>query len=165
MTNYLWLVWYRAQSPMGPKHWSLFVTYDTDEEALGTIYQVRAIDLGDRVFPKADGVAPPPLQMEGTGWGTGQFNFRICRGVQLKGARGSQAYESRLLLGAISDGLATMLHEYGAAAADMINEQNGARFVGESNCQDWALLLIKSLEDGRFIPAGTLEKATACPRR
>ena len=103
--------------------------------------------------------------MEGTGWGTGQFNFRICRGVQLKGARGSQAYESRLLLGAISDGLATMLHEYGAAAADMINEQNGARFVGESNCQDWALLLIKSLEDGRFIPAGTLEKATACPRR
>lgn len=25
---------------MGPKHWSLFVTYDTDEEALGTIYQV-----------------------------------------------------------------------------------------------------------------------------
>ena len=42
MTNHLWLVWYRAQSPMGPKHWSLFVTYDTDEEALGTIYQVRS---------------------------------------------------------------------------------------------------------------------------
>ena len=34
MTNHFWLVWYRARSPMGPKHWSLFVTYDTDEEAL-----------------------------------------------------------------------------------------------------------------------------------
>lgn len=43
MTNHLWLVWYRAQSPTGPKHWSLFVTYDTDEEAMGTIYQVRTV--------------------------------------------------------------------------------------------------------------------------
>ena len=41
MTNHFWLVWYRAQSLPGPKHWSLFVTYETDEQALGTIYQVR----------------------------------------------------------------------------------------------------------------------------
>ena len=43
MTNHFWLVWYRAQSPLGPKHWSLYVTYDTEEEALGTIYQVSSI--------------------------------------------------------------------------------------------------------------------------
>ncbi|KAF7797347.1 hypothetical protein EIP86_008542 [Pleurotus ostreatoroseus] len=54
MPNHFWLVWYRAQSPLGPKHWSLFVTYETDDQALGTIYQV-----------------------EGNGWGTGQFVFRI----------------------------------------------------------------------------------------
>ncbi|GJE85296.1 hypothetical protein PsYK624_013750 [Phanerochaete sordida] len=142
MTNHLWLVWYRAQSPMGPKHWSLFVTYDTDEEALGTIYQI-----------------------EGNGWGTGQFLFRVCRGVQLKGARGSQAYEGRLFLGDIRDGVYGMMHEYCEAAAEMINEHNVAHVVGESNCQDWCLLVIKSLEDGRFIPGGTKTRAAACPRR
>ncbi len=41
MANHFWLVWYRVQSPLGPKHWSLFVTYETDEQAPGTIYQVR----------------------------------------------------------------------------------------------------------------------------
>lgn len=142
MTNHLWLVWYRAQSPMGPKHWSLFVTYDTDEEALGTIYQI-----------------------EGNGWGTGQFTFRVCRGVQLKGARGSQAYEGRLYLGDIRDGVYGMMHEYCETAAEMINEHNVAHVVGESNCQDWCLLVIKSLEDGRFIPGGTKTRAAACPRR
>ena len=39
MTNHFWLVWYRAQTPMGPKHWSLFVTYEIEEQALGTIYE------------------------------------------------------------------------------------------------------------------------------
>ncbi|PSR70406.1 hypothetical protein PHLCEN_2v13711 [Hermanssonia centrifuga] len=101
MTNHFWLVWYRAQSPMGPKHWSLFVTYDTDEQALGTIYQV-----------------------EGNGWGTGQFTSKTCRGVQLKGARGSQAYENRLYLGEIRDGVNGMMQEYCDAATEMINEHN-----------------------------------------
>ncbi|KAI0337204.1 hypothetical protein BDW22DRAFT_1403499 [Trametopsis cervina] len=141
MTNHLWLVWYRAQTPMGPKHWSLFVTYDTDEQAPGTIYQVR------------------------NGWGTGQFTFKLIRGAQLKGARGSQAYEGRLYLGEIRDGVNGMMHEYCEAGTEMINEHNGAHVVGESNCQDWCLLVIKSLEDGRFIPGGTKTRAGACPRR
>lgn len=41
MTNYFWLVWYRSRTTPGPKHWSLFMTYDTDDQAIGTIYQVR----------------------------------------------------------------------------------------------------------------------------
>ncbi|EKM57649.1 uncharacterized protein PHACADRAFT_138886 [Phanerochaete carnosa HHB-10118-sp] len=142
MTNHLWLVWYRAQSPLGPKHWSLFVTYDTDEEAPGTIYQI-----------------------EGNGWGTGQFFFRVCRGIQLKGARGSQAYEGRLYLGDIRDGVNGMMQEYCEAAAEMINEHNTAHVVGEFNCQDWCIIVIKSLEDGRFIPGGANARAAACPRR
>ena len=167
MTTYLWLVWYRAQSPLGPKHWSLFVTYEPDEEALGTIYQVRLT------------LQPPPLslsnkrplhltlitQLEGNGWGTGQFVFRVCRGVQLKGARGSQAYESRLHLGDIRDGVNGMLQEYCEAAAELINEHNTAHVIGDSNCQDWCLLVVKSLEDARFVPAGTYAKAKACPRK
>lgn len=161
MTNHLWLVWYRAQTPMGPKHWSLFVTYDTDEQALGTIYHVR-------LFPSS----PSPfysksffIQVEGNGWGTGQFSFMLHRGAQLKGARGSQAYEGRLYLGEIWDGVNGMMHEYCGAATEMINEHNDAHVVGESNCQDWCLLVIKSLEDGKFIPCGTKVRAKACPRR
>ena len=104
-------------------------------------------------------------QVEGNGWGTGQFTFKICRGVQLKGARGSQAYEGRLYLGDIRDGVHGMMQEYCEAGTEMINEHNGAHVVGESNCQDWCLLVIKSLEDGRFIPGGTKGRAHACPRR
>ncbi|KAI0806221.1 hypothetical protein BC629DRAFT_1153391 [Irpex lacteus] len=142
MTNHLWLVWYRAQTPMGPKHWSLFVTYDLDEQAIGTIYHV-----------------------EGNGWGTGQFTFNLHRGAQLIGARGSQAYEGRLHLGEIRDGVNGMMHEYCEAATEMINEHNGESVVGESNCQDWCELVVKSLEDGRCIPAGTRKRVAACPRR
>ncbi|KAI0688422.1 hypothetical protein BC835DRAFT_1284673 [Cytidiella melzeri] len=141
MTNHLWLVWYRAQTPLGPKHWSLFVTYDTDEQALGTIYHVR------------------------NGWGTGQFTFILRRGAQLKGARGSQAYEGRLYLGEIRDGVNEMMQEYCEAATEMINEHNDAHVVGESNCQDWCLLVIKCLEDGKLIPGGIKSRAKACPRR
>ena len=58
-----------------------------------------------------------------------------------------------------------MMHEYCEAATEMINEHNDAHVVGESNCQDWCLLVIKSLEDGRFIPGGMQVRARACPRR
>ena len=105
------------------------------------------------------------MQIEGNGWGTGQFVFRVCRGVQLKGARGSQAYEGRLYLGDIRDGVNGMMQEYCEAASELINEHNTAHVVGESNCQDWCLLVIKSLEDGRFIPGGTQTRAAGCPRR
>ena len=58
-----------------------------------------------------------------------------------------------------------MMHEYCEAATEMINEHNGASVVGESNCQDWCLLVIKSLEDGRCIPEGSKNRVGACPRK
>lgn len=141
MTNYFWLVWYRARSSAVPKHWALFMTYDTDEQACGTIYQA-----------------------EGNGWGTGQFITSILRGIQLTGQRGSQAYENRLHLGEIHDGLNGMMKEYCDAATDLINEHNAKRVVGELNCQDWCLVVIKSLEDSRCLPSGTHERALRTPR-
>lgn len=105
------------------------------------------------------------LQVEGNGWGTGQFVFRIVRGCQLKGARGSQAYEGRLYLGEIRDDVNGMLQEYCEAATEMINEHNAQKIVGESNCQDWCILVIKSLEDSRLLPRGSEATAGACPRR
>lgn len=104
-------------------------------------------------------------QVEGNGWGTGQFVFRIVRACQLKGARGSQAYEGRLYLGDIRDDVNGMLQEYCEAATEMINEHNALKIVGESNCQDWCILVIKSLEDSRLLPKGSEAKAAACPRR
>lgn len=163
MTNHLWLVWYRAQTPMGPKHWSLFVTYDLDEQAIGTIYHVRiALQASSTEILIPDNEYS---QVEGNGWGTGQFTFNLHRGAQLIGARGSQAYEGRLHLGEIRDGVNGMMHEYCEAATEMINEHNGESVVGESNCQDWCELVVKSLEDGRCIPAGTRKRVAACPRR
>lgn len=41
MTNYLWLVWYRAMTIRTPKHWAFVVIYDQEEDALVTAYQVR----------------------------------------------------------------------------------------------------------------------------
>ncbi|KAK7685577.1 hypothetical protein QCA50_011444 [Cerrena zonata] len=141
MTNYFWLVWYRSRTTPGPKHWSLFMTYDTDDQAIGTIYQA-----------------------EGDGWGNGQFTTSIIRGVQLKGPRGAQSYESRLYLGEMHDAFCSMLKEYCDAATELINEHNAERIIGESNCQDWCLVVIKSLEDARCFPAGTHAKACRCPR-
>lgn len=41
MVNYLWLVWYRARSGRGLKHWAFVINYEADEEAYGTVYQVH----------------------------------------------------------------------------------------------------------------------------
>jgi len=117
------------------------MTYDTDEQACGTIYQA-----------------------EGNGWGTGQFGTSVLRGIQLKGQRGSQAYESRLYLGEIHDGFNGMMKEYCDAATDLINEHNAARVVGELNCHDWCLAVISTLEDSKCLPPGTHARASRTPR-
>lgn len=40
MVGYLWLVWYHATTKVTPKHWALAVTYELNERAYATIYQV-----------------------------------------------------------------------------------------------------------------------------
>ena len=40
MVAYLWLVWYQANSKLSPKHWALAVTYELNERAYATFYEV-----------------------------------------------------------------------------------------------------------------------------
>ena len=40
MAAYLWLVWYHASSKLSPKHWALAVTYELNDRAYATFYQV-----------------------------------------------------------------------------------------------------------------------------
>ncbi|KAH8087187.1 hypothetical protein BXZ70DRAFT_544135 [Cristinia sonorae] len=143
MTNHFWLVWYRARSSVAPKHWALFMTYDTDEQAIGTAYQAQ-----------------------GDGFGSGQFTTAIHLAVQLKGPRGAHSYEDRLYLGTIPDSFTSngMMKEYCDAATELINESNAARVVGESNCHNWCLLVIRGLEDAKCLKEGTWERARRCPR-
>lgn len=41
MTAYLWLVWYEATSKLSPQHWALAVTYEINDQAYATFYEVR----------------------------------------------------------------------------------------------------------------------------
>lgn len=41
MVAYLWLVWYDAPSKISSKHWALAVTYETNERAYATFYEVE----------------------------------------------------------------------------------------------------------------------------
>lgn len=206
--NFFWLVWYRPRYSSGPKHWALFITFDTDDEAMGTIYQVsksadpsstsplrqrkaeiifdRALTLIvlvtcndiltiDCIFfiacslPSSARLAfsslrSSPWQAEGNGWGTGQFKTSVIRGVQLRGERGSRAFESRFYLGDIQDSFMGAMQDYCEAATELINETNGKDFIGSLNCQDWCLMVIKSLEDSRCLKPGTHDKARSCSK-
>lgn len=57
-----------------------------------------------------------------------------------------------------------MMKEYCDAATDLINEHNAKDIFGDSNCQDWCLLVIKSLEDARCLNPGTHDKAKSCSK-
>lgn len=41
MTAYLWLVWYEASSRNAPRHWTLAVSYEANDRAYATVYEVR----------------------------------------------------------------------------------------------------------------------------
>ncbi|EIN13588.1 hypothetical protein PUNSTDRAFT_41121 [Punctularia strigosozonata HHB-11173 SS5] len=137
-SNHLWLVWYYAPTAL-PKHWALILTYEADDESFGTSYQVE--EAGTKLV------------------------YRKDRGVPLQGPHGIAAYDDRLLLGMISDRVLQSLDEYCETATSMINECNEQRDVAQHlNSVDWCLLLIRCLEDSRFIPRGALEAAEGCPR-
>jgi len=141
MVAYLWLVWYSAHSKLSPKHWALAVTYELNDRAYATFYQI----LGD-------------------GNGMGQFMPNVLRRVHLMSTYGDQAYEGKVLLGEIIDNVVGALEMYGESAAEMVNSNNRKRGIGESNCQDWAIMIIRSLEDAALLPRGTVAKAERCPR-
>lgn len=77
---------------------------------------------------------------------------------------GDRTYEGRLLLGEIIDNVVGALEMYGESATDMVNSHNRKRGIGESNCQDWAIMIVRSLEDAQLLPRGAVAKVERCPR-
>ncbi|KAI0786028.1 hypothetical protein C8Q75DRAFT_773805 [Abortiporus biennis] len=142
MTAYLWLVWYEATSRVSPKHWALAVTYELNERAYATFYQVF-----------------------GDGSGMGQFIPNVVRRVHLMAAHGDQAYDGKLLLGEVIDNVVATLEMYAESATALINSRNRKIGVGDSNCQDWAIMIVRSLEDAQLLPRGTLSRVERCPRQ
>lgn len=141
MVAYLWLVWYQANTRTSPKHWALAVTYEVHERAYATFYEIT-----------------------GDGSGMGQFLPGVVRRVHLTGTHGHQAYDGKLLLGEITDSVLGALEMYSESATELVNSQNRKRGLGESNCQDWAIIIVRSLEDSQLLPRGTLTKVERCPR-
>lgn len=117
----------------------------------------------------------------------GQFVPSVVRRVHLTGTHGHQAYDGRLLLGEITDKVVGALQMYGESSVDLVNSQNRKRGLGESNCQvssavavrgraftsithrlhlsqDWAIIIVRSLEDSQLLPPGTLARVENCPR-
>ncbi|KZT28734.1 hypothetical protein NEOLEDRAFT_1057793 [Neolentinus lepideus HHB14362 ss-1] len=140
MTNHLYLIWYTPQMA-GPRHWALFVVSSQEPEAFGTLYHVASV----RGYCCT-------------------FATDIRFGVSIKGPRSSRTYEDRALLGTINDDVKMMMTEYADAATQMVNEHNVPRSRAESNCHDWVLHIVRSLDNSHLIEHGALGRAAVCPR-
>ncbi|EJD54323.1 hypothetical protein AURDEDRAFT_110026 [Auricularia subglabra TFB-10046 SS5] len=116
----------------------LVLTYEADETAFGNLYR-RRLQLA--------GLPPHCTAQE-------------VRSVQLvDDETDSPLFAARLLLGIIPDRVRAALLNYTREAADILND--GA--AGE----DWVLMIVRSFEDSRFLPAGTTSRALDAldPRR
>lgn len=94
----------------------------------------------------------------------GHHELSVSRGVLLTGDCGHDPYDARLFLGFINDDVVEALEMYAEGATEMLNEANNRKEACTSNCQDWCLTIVQSLEDARCLEKGTLEKAKRCPR-
>ncbi|KAH9947655.1 hypothetical protein B0H21DRAFT_737437 [Amylocystis lapponica] len=138
MVAYMWLVWYAAPDKTSCRHWALAVTYEADEHAYATIHEVALSDAA------------------------GQFLPKVVRRVHLTRDH-LQPYAGKMLLGEIVDSVLSALELYSETAVELINAQNQKR-GSQSNCQDWAIIIIRSLEDALLLPQGTLARVEKCPR-
>ncbi|KAJ8481113.1 hypothetical protein ONZ51_g6217 [Trametes cubensis] len=140
MGGYLWLVWYEAASKLTPKHWTLAVTYEAHDRAYATVASEH----------------------------TGRYTSRVIRRVHLTSNHPSGAYGGRILLGEVNDNVLCSLEAYSDTAAELVNTQNRKRGQNSSNCQDWAHIIVRSLEDAMLLPqasqAGSLARLEKCPR-
>ncbi|KAI0639185.1 hypothetical protein C8Q77DRAFT_44576 [Trametes polyzona] len=139
MGAYLWLVWYNAASKLLPKHWTLAVTYEACDRAYATVYEVSN-EL------------------------SGFYQSRVIRRVHLTSNHPSGAYGGRILLGEVNDNALCSLEAYSDTAAELVNSQNRKRGQNSSNCHDWALIIVRSLEDALLLPQGALARLEKCPR-
>ena len=83
---------------------------------------------------------------------TGRYQSRVIRRVHLTSNHPSGAYGGKLLLGEVSDGVLCALEAYSDTAAELVNTHNRKRGQGSSNCQDWATIIVRSLEDAMLLP-------------
>ncbi|KAI0670120.1 hypothetical protein C8Q78DRAFT_1070520 [Trametes maxima] len=139
MGAYLWLVWYDAAAKLSPKHWTLSVTYEHHDRAYATVYEVS--DEFD-----------------------GYYKSRVIRRVHLTSNHPSGTYGGRILLGEVNDNVLRTLEAYSDTAAELVNSQNRKRGQGSANCHDWALIIVRSLEDAMLLPQGALARLEKCPR-
>ncbi|KAI0768504.1 hypothetical protein BD413DRAFT_562455 [Trametes elegans] len=139
MGGYLWLVWYEAASKVSPKHWTLAVTYEAHDRAYATVYE---------------------LSVDAAGF----YKSRVIRRVHLTSNHPSGAYSGRILLGEINDNVLRSLEAYSDTAAELVNSQIRQRGCESANCHDWALIIVRSLEDAMLLPKGSLERLEKCPR-
>ncbi|TFK48762.1 hypothetical protein OE88DRAFT_1737534 [Heliocybe sulcata] len=145
MTNYLYLLWYLPQMG-GPRHWALFIVNSQEPDAYGTLFHC----ITDKTA-LARGYCCT-------------FATDIRFGVSIKGPRSIPTYEDRTLLGPVNDDVKLMMTEYAEAATQMVNEHNVPKGRTESNCHDWVLHILRSLDNSHLIEHGALGRAAACPR-
>ncbi|PCH33434.1 hypothetical protein WOLCODRAFT_86768 [Wolfiporia cocos MD-104 SS10] len=139
MGGFLWLVWYEAALKV-PRHWALAVTYEAHDLAYATFYEI----FGDS--------------------GVGRYQTRVVRRVHLTGKHGASSYVGKLLLGQINDQVLCALEMYSDTAAELVNSHNKKRGTNESTCHDWAVIIVRSLEDALLLPRGILARVEKCPR-
>lgn len=65
---------------------------------------------------------------------------------------GAAHYGGKLLLGKVIDSVLGALEMYSESAVELVNAHNRKRGTGESSSQDWAIIIIRSLEDARLLP-------------
>ncbi|EPS99144.1 hypothetical protein FOMPIDRAFT_125721 [Fomitopsis schrenkii] len=140
MVAYLWLLWYDSPSKAAPRHWALAVTYETHDNAYSTLYEVSRDTTGTRYQP------------------------RVVRRVHLSSKHGHIAFGGKLLLGEITDQVLVSLEMYSETAAELVNAHNRKRGAHESTCHDWAIIIVRSLEDALLLPVGSLSRVEKCPR-
>ncbi|CCM02195.1 uncharacterized protein FIBRA_04275 [Fibroporia radiculosa] len=129
MVAYLWLVWYDSATKSTPRHWALAVTYEAHEQAYATFYEMFT-----------------------EGAGVGRYQPRVVRRVHLTSKHGTTPYAGKLLLGEINDQVLGALEMYSETATELVNSHNKKRGANESTCHDWAIIIVRSLEDALLLP-------------
>jgi len=140
MGGFLWLVWYEPITRTSPRHWALAVTYEAHERAYSTFYEVVLDQTSSRYLSK------------------------VVRRVHLTSSHGHSHYAGRLLLGEIIDTVIGTLEMYSETAVDLVNSHNQKRGSREYFSHDWAVTIIRSLEDSLLLPQGTLSRVEKCPK-
>lgn len=151
MVAYLWLVWYESSCRMSPRHWALAVTYEAHDLAYATFYEVRAFTC-IRVKP-----TDHPIQVFRDG-NAAHYQPRVVRRVHLTSKHGNTPYAGKLLLGEINDQVLGALEMYSETATELVNSHTKKRGIHELACHDWAIIIVRSLEDALLLPRVSNDK-------